>query len=110
MNGSQGGSGGSISEIRWTLPPQRDTTPEAQALQHRAWMALSGVERAEIWLGRIERCNELRMERLRRLHPGLDEAGVRRLWLDETYPGEFTAEYLDRVEVWMAWSVRSGKS
>jgi hypothetical protein len=41
------------------------------------------------------------MDRIRKREPGLDEAAVRRLWLEETYPGEFTVEYLDRVEAWM---------
>jgi len=64
-------------------------------------MSLSGEERLRLWIERAAAGDQVRLERLRKTHPGCDEIALRRLWFEETYPGEFSAEYLDRVEAWM---------
>jgi hypothetical protein len=61
-------------------------------------MSYTGEERLTIWLKRIHAMNEFRHEQIRERHPDADDARVRRLWVEQTYPGEFTEEYLDGYE------------
>lgn len=61
-------------------------------------MSYTGEERLTIWLRRTWMMNELRLQRLRDMHSGLDEAGVRRKWTEETHPREFGTERLDAFE------------
>jgi hypothetical protein len=72
--------------------------PEAALAQQRSWLSLEPAQRVQTWLERMTLMHRYRRQRLRRLHPDDDEARITRRFVEESYPGEFTAEYLDRYE------------
>ena len=98
MNDSNDGSGIWALGRYWTPLCPPDTTPEAAAAQQRAWARYTGEERLTIWLKRIWMMNEFRLQRLREMNPDKDEPFVRRLWLEQTYPGEFSEGRLEAFE------------
>jgi hypothetical protein len=66
--------------------------------QQRSWMALEPTERLQVWLDRMTLMHRHRRQRLRERYPGDDEARIMRRFVEESYPGEFTIERMDRYE------------
>ena len=75
----------------------RDTTPEAAAIAHARWQALSGVERVSAWSDRMHLANMHRYNLIARRNPGASDAELMALWVEETYRGTVDPAFLARA-------------
>lgn len=81
----------------WTPAVPRDTTPEAAAIEHARWQALTGEERVAAWAQRQHVANLHRYNLLARRNPGASDAELMALWVEETYRGTVDAGFLARA-------------
>lgn len=87
----------STSTSSWTPAVPRDTAPEAAAIEHARWQALSGEERVAAWAGRQHLANLHRYNLLARRNPGASDAELMALWVEETYRGTVDPGFLARA-------------
>lgn len=72
-----------------------DTTADAHEQWTRIWSGLAPAERAKTLLERAAMAREMRRAMLRRQHPGLSDAEINALWLEQTYRGTVPDALLD---------------